>query len=178
MRQRYFDEVIPNMMKQFSFTNPFQVPRLEKIVVNVGAGEALQDSKVIDGVMNDLAVITGQQPIVRKARKSIAGFKLRKGVSVGAKVTLRGDRMYEFLDRLISVVVPRIRDFRGFERKSFDGAGNYTLGLDEQLVFPEIDYDKVDQVRGMNITMVTTARNDAEGLGLLENFGFPLKEKR
>ena len=175
LKEKFKKEVIPVMMREFSFTNPLQVPRLEKIVVNMGLGEAIQNPKILEGAQNDLQVITGQKPLIRKAKKSIAGFKLRKGVTVGCKVTLRGDRMYEFFDRLISLVIPRIRDFRGLPPKSFDGQGNYTLGLEEQLVFPEVDYDKIDQVRGMDITIVTTARDNTQGLTLLKSFGFPFK---
>ena len=173
--EKFQKEIVPAMIKEFSFSNPMQVPRLEKIIVNMGVGEALQNPKVLEGAQNDLAIMTGQKPVIRKAKKSIAGFKLRKGVTVGCKVTLRGDRMYEFFDRLVSLVVPRIRDFRGLPRKSFDGHGNYSLGLEEQLVFPEIDYDKIDQVRGMDITIVTTAKDNQLGMALLKNFGFPFK---
>jgi large subunit ribosomal protein L5 len=164
-------------MKDFGYKNPLQVPRLEKIVINMGVGEAAHDPKILDGALNDLAVITGQRGIVRKAKKSIAGFKIRAGMPVGVKVTLRGKRMYEFFDRLMTTAIPRIRDFRGFRRKSFDGRGNYTFGLNEQLVFPEIDYDKVDKIRGMDITIVTTAKTDEEGYALLKYFGFPFRER-
>jgi large subunit ribosomal protein L5 len=162
-------------MKELGFGNPMQVPRLDKIVVNMGVGEAARDAKVLDGAIADLATITGQQPLVTKARKSIASFKLRAGMSIGAKVTLRGDRMWEFLDRLLATALPRIRDFRGLDPKAFDGRGNYTIGLTEQLVFPEVDYDKVDAVRGMDITVVTTADDDEEGRALLRALGFPLQ---
>jgi large subunit ribosomal protein L5 len=175
LKQRYRDEVIPQLQRDLGFGNPMQVPRLEKIVVNVGVGEAARDAKALDGAVQDLATITGQQPMITKAKKSIAGFKLRAGMSIGAKVTLRGDRMWEFLDRLLATALPRIRDFRGLDPDAFDGHGNYTLGLTEQLVFPEIDYDKIDAVRGMDITVVTTAKDDDEGRAFLRALGFPLR---
>ncbi len=175
LKQRYRQELVPQLMKELGFGNPMQVPRLDKIVVNMGVGEAARDAKVLDGAIADLATITGQQPLVTKARKSIASFKLRAGMSIGAKVTLRGDRMWEFLDRLLATALPRIRDFRGLDPKAFDGRGNYTIGLTEQLVFPEVDYDKVDAVRGMDITVVTTADDDEEGRALLRALGFPLQ---
>ena len=173
LKTRYREELLPALQQELGFTNPMRVPRLEKIVVNMGIGEAARDAKVMDGAIEDLATITGQKPLVTKARKSIANFKLREGMAIGAKVTLRGDRMWEFLDRLLATALPRIRDFRGLNPRAFDGAGNYTLGLTEQLVFPEIDYDKVDAVRGMDITVVTTAATDDEGRALLKALGFP-----
>jgi large subunit ribosomal protein L5 len=175
LKQRFRDEVIPQLQQDLGFGNPMQVSRLEKIVVNVGVGEAARDAKALDGAVQDLATITGQQPMITKAKKSIAGFKLRAGMSIGAKVTLRGDRMWEFLDRLLATALPRIRDFRGLDPNAFDGHGNYTLGLTEQLVFPEIDYDKIDAVRGMDITVVTTAKDDDEGRAFLRALGFPLR---
>jgi large subunit ribosomal protein L5 len=173
LKNRYREELLPALQQELGFTNPLRVPRLEKVVVNMGIGEAVRDAKVMDGALEDLATITGQKPLVTKARKSIANFKLREGMAIGAKVTLRGDRMWEFLDRLLATALPRIRDFRGLDSRSFDGQGNYTLGLTEQLVFPEIDYDKVDAVRGMDITVVTTAATDDEGRALLRALGFP-----
>jgi large subunit ribosomal protein L5 len=175
LKQRYREELVPRLQQEMSYGNPMQVPGLEKIVVNVGVGEAAREAKALDGALEDLAIITGQRPTVTRAKKSIAGFKLREGMSIGAKVTLRGDRMWEFLDRLLATALPRIRDFRGLDPRSFDGRGNYTIGLTEQLVFPEIDYDKIDAVRGMDITVVTTARNDDEGRALLRALGFPLR---
>jgi large subunit ribosomal protein L5 len=175
LKDRFRQELVPRLMEELGFSNPMQAPRLEKIVVNTGVGEASRDAKVLDGAVADLATITGQRPMVTKAKKSIAGFKLREGMSIGAKVTLRGDRMWEFLDRLLATALPRIRDFRGLDPRAFDGHGNYTLGLTEQLVFPEIDYDKIDAVRGMDITIVTTAATDEEGRALLRALGFPLR---
>ena len=173
LQEHYNTVVRPALMDEFGYRNPMQVPRLEKIVVNMGVGEAVQDSKKLTSAVNELALITGQKPLVTKARKSIAGFKLREGMSIGCKVTLRGDRMYEFLDRLITIALPRVRDFRGVPGNSFDGRGNYSLGLKEQIVFPEIDYDKIDQVRGMDIAIVTTAKTDAEAKALLKGFDMP-----
>jgi large subunit ribosomal protein L5 len=170
---RYREELLPSLQQQLGFSNVNQVPRLEKIVVNMGVGDAIKDGRMLDAALEDLTTITGQKPVITKARKSIAGFKLREGMSIGAKVTLRGDRMWEFLDRLVSLALPRIRDFRGLDPRSFDGHGNYTLGVTEQLIFPEVDYDKVLKVRGMDITIVTTARSDDEGRALLAAFGFP-----
>jgi large subunit ribosomal protein L5 len=175
LKDRYRSELIPSLMKELGFENPMQVPRLEKIVVNMGVGEAIRDAKLLDSAQEDLTVITGQRPLVTKAKKSIASFKVREGMSIGAKVTLRGDRMWEFLDRLLATALPRIRDFRGLDPKAFDGHGNYTLGLTEQLVFPEVDYDKIDAVRGMDVTVVTTARGDDEGRALLRVLGFPFR---
>ncbi|MER3438099.1 MAG: 50S ribosomal protein L5 [Chloroflexota bacterium] len=171
--ERYRNEVIPQLMAEFGYKNVMQVPKLEKIVVNIGLGEAIQNAKAIDAAAADLAAITGQKPVVTRAKKSIAAFKLRAGMPIGAMVTLRGRRMYEFLDRLQSVAMPRIRDFRGVSPNSFDGRGNYTLGLREQIVFPEIDYDKIDKTRGLEITFVTTAKTDEEGRRLLALLGMP-----
>ncbi|RHJ95621.1 50S ribosomal protein L5 [Olsenella sp. AM05-17] len=175
LKQKYYDEVRDELQKQFNYGNVMQIPRFEKIVVNMGVGEAATDSKAIDGAIADLRAITGQQPLVTHARKSIATFHLRAGQTIGAKVTLRGDRMWEFLDRLIAVAIPRIRDFRGLSPKSFDGRGNYSMGVTEQLIFPEIDFDKIDRTRGMDITIVTTAPTDEEGKALLDAFHFPFK---
>jgi large subunit ribosomal protein L5 len=175
LRQRYRDELLPRLQRELRLSNPMQVPRLEKIVVNMGIGDALKDSRMLEAATDDLATITGQKPVITKARKSIAGFKLREGMAIGAKVTLRGDRMWEFLDRLIATAIPRIRDFRGLNPRAFDGHGNYTLGLTEQLIFPEIDYDKVANVRGMDITIVTTAKDDDQGRALLVALGFPFE---
>ena len=176
LRERYRGEVAGALREQFNYQNPMQVPRLVKIVVNMGVGEAARDAKVIDGALRDLTTITGQKPQVRRARKSIAQFKLREGMPIGAKVTLRGDRMWEFLDRLLSIALPRIRDFRGLDPRQFDGNGNYTFGLTEQAVFHEINQDRIDAVRGMDITVVTTATNNEEGRALLKLLGFPFKE--
>jgi large subunit ribosomal protein L5 len=176
LKQRYREELVPRLQQELGYENPMQVPRLEKIVLNVGVGEAAREAKALDGALADLAVITGQKPQVTRAKKSIASFKLRAGMSIGAKVTLRGDRMWEFLDRLLATALPRIRDFRGLDPRAFDGRGNFTIGLTEQLVFPEIDYDQVDQVRGMDITIVTTASSDDEGRALLRALGAPLRE--
>ena len=176
LKARYKSEIKDALTKEFGFTNPMQIPTLVKVVVNMGVGEAARDSKLIEGAIRDLAVITGQKPQVTKSRKSIAQFKLREGMPIGAHVTLRGDRMWEFADRLLSISLPRIRDFRGLSPKQFDGKGNYTFGLTEQVVFPEIEQDKVDRPRGMDITIVTTAKNDDEGRALLKALGFPFKE--
>ncbi|MEK9736531.1 MAG: 50S ribosomal protein L5 [Candidatus Nanopelagicales bacterium] len=176
LKSRYRAEVIPALRDEFDIANIMQVPGVAKVVVNMGVGEAARDSKLIEGAIRDLAEITGQRPQVTKARKSIAQFKLREGMPIGAHVTLRGDRMWEFLDRLLSVALPRIRDFRGLSPKQFDGRGNFTFGLSEQSMFPEIDQDKIDRVRGMDITVVTTAENDEEGRALLRLLGFPFKE--
>ena len=173
LQELYEITVRPALMQEFGYKNPMQVPRLEKIVVNVGVGEAVQDSKKADAAASDLTAITGQHPVITKAKRSIATFKLRKDMSIGCKVTLRGQRMFEFLDRLITVALPRVRDFRGIPGKSFDGLGNFALGLKEQIVFPEIDYDRVDAVRGMNVVVVTTARTDAEAKALLKGFDMP-----
>jgi len=173
LKVRYRDELVPQLREQLGFANVNQVPRLEKVVVNMGVGDAIKDGRMLDAALDDLTTITGQKPVVTKARKSIAGFKVREGMSIGAKVTLRGDRMWEFFDRLVSLALPRIRDFRGLDPRSFDGHGNYTFGVTEQLIFPEVDYDKVLKIRGMDITIVTTARTDDEGRALLGAFGFP-----
>ena len=176
LKERYKSEVTALLQKEFNFENTMQIPTLSKIVVNMGVGEAAKDSKLIEGAIRDLTTITGQRPLVTKARKSIANFKLREGQPIGAHVTLRGDRMWEFMDRLLSVSLPRIRDFRGLSPKQFDGSGNYTFGLTEQVVFPEIEQDKLDRVRGMDITIVTSAKNDNEGRALLKALGFPFKD--
>ena len=173
---RYREEIVPALREQFSYSNIMQVPGVVKVVVNMGVGDAARDSKLIDGAVRDLTAITGQRPQVQKARKSIAQFKLREGQPIGAKVTLRNDRMWEFLDRLLSIALPRIRDFRGLSGKQFDGHGNYTIGLNEQSMFHEIDVDKIDRPRGMDITVVTTAKTDEEGRALLKLLGFPFKE--
>jgi large subunit ribosomal protein L5 len=177
LRERYREESRPRLMRELGLTNVMQVPRLEKVVVNMGVGEAIKDGRMLDAALEDLQVITGQKPIVTKARKSIAGFKLREGMAIGAKVTLRGARMWEFVDRLVALALPRIRDFRGLSPTSFDGHGNYTLGVTEQLIFPEIDYDKVLKVTGMDITIVTTAKTDDEGRALLAALGFPFAQQ-
>lgn len=171
----YHDEVIPRMMKEFSYKNPMQVPRLKQVVLNVGMGEAIQNVKLLESAVAELALITGQKPVMTRAKKAIAGFKLRQGIPIGAKVTLRKDRMYEFFDRLVSVALPRIRDFRGVSPKSFDGRGNYTLGLKEQLTFPEIKYDDVASIHGMDITMVTSAKRNDEAKSLLTHLGMPFR---
>ena len=176
LKSRYRSEIAPALKTQFGFKNPMQIPTLVKIVVNMGVGDAARDSKLIEGAVRDLTIITGQKPQVTKSRKSIAQFKLREGQPIGAHVTMRGDRMWEFADRLLSISLPRIRDFRGLSPKQFDGKGNYTFGLTEQVVFPEIEQDKVDRPRGMDITVVTTAKNDEEGRALLKLLGFPFKE--
>ena len=175
MRARYQSEVIPRMMKEFSYVNPMQVPRLERVVINVGLGEAVQNIKLLDSVVSELALITGQRPVVTRAKKAIAGFKVREGMPIGAKVTLRRSRMYEFLDRLLNIGLPRIRDFRGVSPKAFDGRGNYTLGLKEQLTFPEIKYDDVALLHGMDITIVTNAQRNDEAKSLLANLGMPFR---
>jgi large subunit ribosomal protein L5 len=175
LKVRYREEVLPRLRQELGYANAMEVPRLQKVVINMGVGDALKDARMLEAATQDLAVIAGQRPVVTKARKSIAGFKLREGMSIGAKVTLRGDRMWEFVDRLITVAIPRIRDFRGLSRRSFDGHGNYTLGLTEQLIFPEVDYDKVVKVRGMDITVATTAQSDDEGRALLIALGFPFE---
>jgi large subunit ribosomal protein L5 len=175
LKTRYREELVPRLMQERGYTNRMQVPRLEKIVVNMGVGDAVRDGRMMDAAVDDLTIVTGQKPIVTKARKSIAGFKLRQGMAIGAKVTIRGDRMWEFLDRLLSTALPRIRDFRGLSPNAFDGHGNYTIGVTEQLIFPEIDYDRVVKIRGMDITVVTTAATDEEGRALLLALGFPLQ---
>jgi len=177
MKVRYHEDVLAKLVQRFSYTNPLQAPRLEKIVVNMGVGEATGNIRLLEAAASDLTAISGQKPSVRRARKSIANFKLREGVPVGAKVTLRGRRMWEFYDRLVSVALPRIRDFRGVSSKSFDGRGNFTLGITEQIIFPEIDYDKVEKIRGMDITIVTTARTDEESLELLRLLNMPFRQR-
>ncbi len=176
IRERYKDQIVPALMEEFGYDNVMQVPRIQKVVVNIGVGEAIDNPKSLDGAVTDLRAITGQQPVITKAKKSIAAFKLREGRPIGAKVTLRGERMWSMLDRLVNLALPRIRDFRGVSPDTFDGRGNYTIGLREQLAFPEIQYDKIDKVRGMEITIVTTARNDEEGRRLLRLLGMPFKE--
>jgi large subunit ribosomal protein L5 len=173
LRDRYKEEIVPSLTSEFGYKNPFQVPKLEKIVLNIGLGEAVANGKALDAAVGDLSTITGQTPVVTRAKKSIAAFKLREGMPIGAMVTLRGERMYEFLDRLVATALPRIRDFRGISPNSFDGRGNYTLGLREQIMFPEIDYDKIDKVRGLEISIVTSARTDEEGRRLLALLGMP-----
>jgi large subunit ribosomal protein L5 len=177
LKTRYHDDVVPKLMEQFGFKSPMRAPRIEKIVVNQGLGEAIANPKIVELAATELGMITGQKAVIRRARKAISNFKLRQGVAIGASVTLRGARMYEFLDRLTSVALPRVRDFRGVPSKSFDGQGNYTLGIKEQIIFPEIDYDKVDKIRGMNITICTTARTDEEGLELLRLMGMPFRKR-
>lgn len=176
MREKFVKEVMPVLMKEFGIENPMACPKIEKVVVNMGVGEATQNAKVLDPAVSDLQAITGQKPVVTKAKKSIAQFKVREGQSIGAMVTLRGDRMYEFLDRLLNVALPRVRDFRGVNMKSFDGRGNYTLGLHDQLIFPEIDYSKVDKQKGMNVTIVTSAKNDDQARSLLKAMGMPFRQ--
>lgn len=173
MKERFLNEITPALMQKFNYTTVMQVPKIEKIVINMGVGDAVQNSKVLDAAVNDMQLITGQKPIITKAKKSIAGFKLRENMPIGVKVTLRGERMYYFLDKLFNVTLPRVRDFRGVPTKAFDGRGNYTLGLKEQLIFPEIEYDKVDKVRGMDIVIVTTAKTDEESRELLGQLGMP-----
>jgi len=176
LREKFSKEITPALMSKFEYTSVMQVPKVEKIVINMGVGDAVQNSKALDAAVEDLTTISGQKPVVTKAKKSIAGFRLREGMPIGAKVTLRGERMYEFLDKLISVSLPRVRDFRGVSKKAFDGRGNYTLGVKEQLIFPEIDYDKVSKVRGMDIVIVTTANSDEEARELLTQFGMPFQK--
>lgn len=177
LKKLYQDEVAPALMQKFGYKSTMQIPRLEKIVVNVGCSEARENAKVLDAVVSDLTTITGQKAVITKAKKSVANFKLREGMPIGAKVTLRGDRMWEFLDRLLATALPRVRDFRGISPTSFDGRGNYTMGVTEQLIFSEIDYDKIDRTRGMDITFVTTARDDDSAFALLDALGFPFKDK-
>jgi large subunit ribosomal protein L5 len=176
LKEQYLKTVVPALTKEFGYTNVMAVPKLEKITVNIGMGEATQNPKIMDTAVSELTAIAGQKPVVTKAKKSIAAFKLREGMSIGCMVTLRGDRMYEFLDRLMNVALPRVRDFRGVSTKSFDGRGNYTLGVRDQLIFPEIDYNKVDKMRGMNICITTTAKTDAEALALLKHLGMPFRQ--
>ncbi|PQD94180.1 50S ribosomal protein L5 [Pradoshia eiseniae] len=176
LKEKYQKEITPALMSKFNYSSIMQAPKLEKIVVNMGVGDAVQNAKALDTAVEELATITGQKPVITKAKKSIAGFRLREGMAIGCKVTLRGERMYEFLDKLISVSLPRVRDFRGISKKAFDGRGNYTLGVKEQLIFPEIDYDKVNKVRGMDIVIVTTANTDEEARELLGQFGMPFQK--
>lgn len=175
MREMYQQEVVPKLMKEFGYRNRMEVPRLHKVVVNMGLGEALQNPKIIESASQEIAAITGQRPVVTRSRKSIANFKLREGMSIGCMVTLRKQRMYEFLDRLISVAIPRVRDFRGISTRAFDGKGNFTLGIREQIVFPEIDYDKIEKIKGLNVSVITTAKTDEEGRALLLHLGMPFR---
>ncbi|MFJ7668810.1 50S ribosomal protein L5 [Lysinibacillus sp. NPDC097195] len=176
LKEKYLNEVSPALMSKFGYKSVMQLPKVDKIVINMGVGDAVQNSKSLDAAVEELTIITGQKPVVTKAKKSIAGFRLREGMPIGAKVTLRGERMYEFLDKLIAIALPRVRDFRGVSKKAFDGRGNYTLGVKEQLIFPEIDYDKVSKVRGMDIVIVTTANSDEEARELLTQFGMPFQK--
>jgi large subunit ribosomal protein L5 len=175
LKVRFRREVLPRLQQELGMDNPMQVPRLEKVVINMGVGDSLKDGRLMEAAVEDLQIVTGQRPVVTRARQSVAGFKIREGMAIGVKVTLRGDRMWEFIDRLVSIAIPRIRDFRGLNPRSFDGHGNFTLGLTEQLIFPEIDYDKVAKVRGMDITVATTAKTDDEGRALLVALGFPFE---
>jgi large subunit ribosomal protein L5 len=175
LRERYRQEIVPTLVREFSYTSPMAAPRLEKIVINVGLGEAIQNSKALDAATTDVATITGQKPVITRAKKSIAAFKVRTGMPIGVMVTLRGERMYEFLDRLISVALPRTRDFQGLSPSAFDGRGNYNIGLREQLIFPEIEYDKIDKLRGLQVTIATTARNDEEARRMLQLMGMPFR---
>jgi large subunit ribosomal protein L5 len=177
LKERYEEDVVPALIKSFDYKNTMQVPRLKKIVVNIGVGEALDNAKALDAAVSDISTVTGQKPIITAARKSIANFKLREGRQIGVKVTLRGERMWAFLDRLMNIALPRVRDFRGVSPNSFDGRGNYTLGLREQLVFPEIDYDQIDKIRGMEVSVVTSAQNDDEGRQLLQLLGMPFRKE-
>jgi len=176
LKEKYIKEIVPALMSKFNYKSVMQVPKIEKIVINMGVGDAVQNSKALDNAVEELTLIAGQKPVITRAKKSIAGFRLREGMPIGCKVTLRGERMYEFFDKLISVSLPRVRDFRGVSKKSFDGRGNYTLGIKEQLIFPEIDYDKVNKVRGMDIVIVTTANTDEESRELLTQFGMPFQK--
>lgn len=177
LKDKYRNEVVPALMKQFNYDSIMQVPRVEKVVINMGVGQAVQDPKLLDGAVRDLTTISGQKPVITKAKKSIANFKIRTGMRIGTKVTLRGDRMYEFLDKLMNVTLPRVRDFGGVSPSSFDGRGNFAMGLKEQLIFPEIDYDKIDKVRGMDIIVTTTAKTDEEARALLKAMGMPFRER-
>lgn len=176
LKERYHQEIAPAIAKEFGISNPMAIPRVEKIVINMGMGEAISNAKILDTAAEELRAVTGQKPVITKAKKSIASFKLRQGMPIGVMVTLRGDRMYEFLDRLVSIALPRVRDFRGVSPKAFDGRGNYTIGVREQLIFPEIDFNKVDKLRGMNISIVTTARNDEQARALLKSLGMPFRQ--
>jgi len=177
LKEKYLNEIVPKLEKELDVQNIYQVPKITKVVVNMGVGEAAADSKALDGAVADMRVITGQQPMICRAKKSIAGFHIREGMAIGCKVTLRGDRMWEFLDRVLSTALPRVRDFRGLNPNSFDGRGNYSMGITEQLIFPEIDYDKIDRTRGMDIAVVTTAADDEQGYALLKELGFPFKAR-
>lgn len=177
LKSKYLETIVPNLVKQFEYKNIHQVPKVTKVTVNRGLGEASQNAKALEASLNEIALITGQKPVVTRAKKAIAGFKIREGMPVGVMVTLRSDKMYNFLDRLINLSLPRIRDFRGISPKSFDGRGNYTLGVREQLIFPEVEYDQIDQIRGMDISIITTARNDEEGRALLKEMGMPFREQ-
>ena len=176
LKEKYQTEVVPALVQEFKYSSIIQAPRVHKVVLNIGLGEALQNNKALDAAVGDLAAISGQKPVITKAKKSIAAFKLRQGMSIGAMVTLRGEHMYDFLDRLINLALPRLRDFRGVSRRSFDGRGNYSLGLREQIIFPEIDYDKVDKIRGLEVAVVTTAPDDAQGYALLKRLGMPFRD--
>jgi large subunit ribosomal protein L5 len=176
LKEKYAKEITPALAKEFGYKNPMSIPKLEKIVINMGLGEAIQNAKILDAAASDMATIAGQKPVITKAKKSIAAFKLREGMSIGATVTLRGDRMYEFLDRFMNIALPRVRDFRGVSPKSFDGRGNYTVGLRDQLIFPEIDFGKIDKARGMNVCIVTTAKTDEEARSLLRHLGMPFRQ--
>lgn len=176
LKEKYLTEIVPALMQEFNYRSVMQVPRLQKVVLNVGLGEAIQNPRALDAAVGDLTAITGQKPVVTRAKRSVASFKVRQGMSIGAMVTLRGNRMYEFVDRLLNVALPRIRDFRGVSRRSFDGRGNYSLGLREQIIFPEIDYDKVDKIRGLEVAIVTTAPDDAQGYALLKRMGMPFRD--
>ena len=176
LKDKYLNEITPALMSKFEYKSVMQVPKVEKIVINMGVGDAVQNSKALDAAVEELTIITGQKPVVTKAKKSIAGFRLREGMPIGAKVTLRGERMYQFLDKLVAIALPRVRDFRGVSKKAFDGRGNYTLGVKEQLIFPEIDFDKVSKARGMDIVIVTTANSDEEARELLTQFGMPFQK--
>jgi len=175
LRTKYKDEIVPQLMKDFGFKNVMQVPKLDRIVVNMGLGEAVQNAKLVESAAEELTAITGRKPVVTRAKKSIAGFKLREGMPIGVMVTLRGEQMYDFLDRLVSIALPRTRDFKGISPKAFDGRGNYTLGIREQIVFPEVNYDKIDRIKGMNVTLVTTAETDEQGRALLKSLGMPFR---
>lgn len=175
LAKKYKDEIVPSLIQEFQYKNVMEVPKIEKIVLNMGLGEAIQNIKVLESASEEIMLIAGQKPVVTKAKKSIAAFKLREGMPIGCMVTLRGEKMYDFLSKLVNVALPRVRDFRGISGKAFDGRGNYSLGIKEHLIFPEIDYDKIDKIKGMNITVVTTAKTDAEGKALLKNFGMPFK---
>ena len=176
LKEKYQEEIVPALMQEFKYDSIMQVPRLNKVVLNIGLGEAIQNAKALDAAVGDLSAITGQKPVITRAKKSVANFKLRQGMAIGAMVTLRGNSMFEFVDRLVSLALPRIRDFRGISRRSFDGRGNYTLGLREQIIFPEIDYDKVDKIRGMEVAIVTSAPDDAQGYALLKRLGMPFRD--